>query len=212
MTYYACGGCGRVVSKDTYRCPFCGVRLSGIRCQTCGFAGSEADFVGDICPRCFARVRSTLGSLIAPARPQPATTRPAAATGPAPAPGTCPSCGQVSKGAFCRNCGRMSRWVYAFGLSGWLFTWVRRHRHFNMVLSDTPVPGGAAASDAPTAAAAVGAATETPSAASATPEAPAASATPSPAPATLAPAAPAAPAAPDSPPSGAAPDGPGGGA
>ena len=54
---YTCGRCGRVVSKSTTVCPGCGARLSGIKCQNCGFIGSKTDFAGDRCPKCRSVVR-----------------------------------------------------------------------------------------------------------------------------------------------------------
>lgn len=49
---YTCGSCGRSVTKTTRVCPHCGARLSGIKCQSCGFVGTETDFTGDRCPKC----------------------------------------------------------------------------------------------------------------------------------------------------------------
>lgn len=53
---YTCGRCGRAVSKSTRVCPHCGARLAGIKCQNCGFIGSETDFVADRCPKCHSVV------------------------------------------------------------------------------------------------------------------------------------------------------------
>jgi RNA polymerase subunit RPABC4/transcription elongation factor Spt4 len=54
---YTCGHCGRSVTKTTRVCPHCGARLAGIKCQSCGFVGSETDFAGDRCPKCRSVVR-----------------------------------------------------------------------------------------------------------------------------------------------------------
>jgi len=51
-TTYTCGRCGRSVTKSTRVCPHCGAQLAGIKCQNCGFAGSETDFIADRCPQC----------------------------------------------------------------------------------------------------------------------------------------------------------------
>lgn len=53
-TVYACGNCGRPVSKGAQVCPHCSVGLTGIRCRTCGFEGAAGAFVDDRCPHCSA--------------------------------------------------------------------------------------------------------------------------------------------------------------
>ena len=58
-TRYTCGHCGRTVSKSTRVCPHCGTRLGGIRCNNCGFLGSETDFLGDRCPKCGSQVTTS---------------------------------------------------------------------------------------------------------------------------------------------------------
>jgi predicted amidophosphoribosyltransferase len=57
VAVYTCGCCGKPVSKSTRVCPHCGARLAGIKCQSCGFVGSESDFAGDRCPKCRSVVR-----------------------------------------------------------------------------------------------------------------------------------------------------------
>jgi len=56
MSLYTCSGCGASVSKHDTSCPKCRVRLVGIRCTHCFFAGSESDFPNDRCPKCGHRV------------------------------------------------------------------------------------------------------------------------------------------------------------
>ena len=97
---YTCGKCGGSVSKNAGRCPHCGVLLSGIRCTSCGFTGSERDFAGDRCPKC--------GSFVQVDRP-PAT----------PSGVKCMNCGFTgSKWDFagdqcprCRSIVQVSRWT-----------------------------------------------------------------------------------------------------
>lgn len=56
-TIYTCGRCGKALpGKSTKVCPHCHAVLSGIRCQHCGFVGSEKDFVNDRCPKCRSAV------------------------------------------------------------------------------------------------------------------------------------------------------------
>jgi len=52
MTTYTCGRCGGTVSKSTKTCPHCFAHLAYIKCQSCGFTGSESDFYNDRCPKC----------------------------------------------------------------------------------------------------------------------------------------------------------------
>ncbi len=51
-TEYRCGRCNSIVQKETSRCPYCRVLLSGIRCMRCSFTGSTSDFLLDRCPKC----------------------------------------------------------------------------------------------------------------------------------------------------------------
>jgi hypothetical protein len=54
---FTCGNCGGIIDKTTSVCPHCGARLSGIKCQNCGFYGDASAFVGDHCPKCKAYVK-----------------------------------------------------------------------------------------------------------------------------------------------------------
>ena len=97
---YTCGRCGRGVTKTTRVCPHCGARLAGIKCQTCGFIGSETDFAGDRCPKCRSVVRVS--------RQKP--------TSAAPKMETCKGCGRSIKSSdwTCPHCGH-TQWGYIVG-------------------------------------------------------------------------------------------------
>jgi ribosomal protein S27AE len=56
IAIYTCGHCGASVAKDATTCPHCHVRLAGIQCQKCHFAGNASDFLNDRCPRCGSHV------------------------------------------------------------------------------------------------------------------------------------------------------------
>ena len=73
---YTCGRCGRGVTKTTRICPHCGARLAGIKCQSCGFVGSETDFAGDRCPKCRSVVHVPRPRPSAPSKPRPRPSAP----------------------------------------------------------------------------------------------------------------------------------------
>ena len=72
---YRCSRCGAEMSLPLDKCPKCGVLLSGVKCQTCGYTGGKAEFIrnNNRCPKCGSNVR-------VPVAPDRAASRPAAAT------------------------------------------------------------------------------------------------------------------------------------
>lgn len=98
---YTCGRCGRSVTKTTRVCPHCGAQLAGIKCQNCGFIGSETDFAGDRCPKC--------RSVVYVNRQQSASA--------APAMQTCKGCRRSIKSSdwTCPHCG-YTQWGSIVGM------------------------------------------------------------------------------------------------
>lgn len=55
---FFCKSCEEQVSRDTKQCPHCGIWLSGIECQDCGFTGRVEEFINNRCPSCDTIVES----------------------------------------------------------------------------------------------------------------------------------------------------------
>ena len=51
---YQCSKCGGTMSYPHDVCPCCGVLLSGVKCQGCGYTGAKSVFInnGHKCPKC----------------------------------------------------------------------------------------------------------------------------------------------------------------
>lgn len=51
---YQCSNCGATMSQPMDRCPKCGVLLSGIKCEACGYFGGKTEFIRNNhrCPQC----------------------------------------------------------------------------------------------------------------------------------------------------------------
>ena len=51
---YKCSKCGAAMSQPLDRCPKCGVLLSGIKCEACGYLGGKSEFIinNHRCPKC----------------------------------------------------------------------------------------------------------------------------------------------------------------
>ena len=51
---YRCSNCGETMSYPHDRCPGCGVLLSGVRCEGCGYTDAKSAFVSNNhrCPKC----------------------------------------------------------------------------------------------------------------------------------------------------------------
>jgi hypothetical protein len=81
-----CSHCGRKISRMTRVCPHCHANLVEVKCKVCGYGSSEADFVGDLCPKCHSAVPSSRNS------------------------GTkfCPKCHKTWDGRLCDYCGKLN--------------------------------------------------------------------------------------------------------
>lgn len=51
---YRCSNCGATMSRPLDRCPQCGVLLSGVKCEACGYIGGKTEFINNNhrCPKC----------------------------------------------------------------------------------------------------------------------------------------------------------------
>jgi ribosomal protein L32 len=51
---YQCSHCGATMSTPLDRCPSCGILLSGVKCQSCGYVGGKNEFINNNnrCPKC----------------------------------------------------------------------------------------------------------------------------------------------------------------
>jgi uncharacterized RDD family membrane protein YckC len=56
---YSCSRCHGTMSYPLDKCPHCGVLLSGVRCQGCGYTGTKTEFISNqnLCPKCGRFVR-----------------------------------------------------------------------------------------------------------------------------------------------------------
>jgi len=61
---YQCSKCNHTMSYPPYRCPSCGVLLSGVKCQGCGYVGGKQEFISNNhrCPKCGSVVEIPGGS------------------------------------------------------------------------------------------------------------------------------------------------------
>ena len=55
---YRCSHCGGTMSVPLDRCPSCGVLLSGVKCENCGYIGGKSEFINNNhhCPKCNSAV------------------------------------------------------------------------------------------------------------------------------------------------------------
>jgi hypothetical protein len=70
---YRCSNCGATMSQPLDRCPKCGVLLSGVKCEACGYIGGKTEFINNNhrCPKCNSIT-------YIPGAPRPSTSRPSA--------------------------------------------------------------------------------------------------------------------------------------
>jgi uncharacterized protein (TIGR02145 family) len=55
---YRCSNCGEVMDYPQDKCPHCGSRLTGVRCNHCRYVGSKSEFIvnGHRCPACGSKI------------------------------------------------------------------------------------------------------------------------------------------------------------
>lgn len=60
---YRCSKCGAQMTYPHDRCPACGVLLSGVKCESCGYIAAKSVFIKNNhrCPKCGSIVRSSGG-------------------------------------------------------------------------------------------------------------------------------------------------------